>query len=300
MKRVLVHPGYPKAASTTLQNGLFLQLHKKNAIQFLGRAFESRYYGAKASKREFKNWFQSVVTNYGAGDSLGPLSDSVLNLLSEGLFMMNERHSDQIATPEQLRNYFASKADRLEVLLIVRAQVTLIPSYYVQNYRRMQQKTLSDFLAYQVREGWAGEGKIFNLHEVTRAYADALGKDNVHVVLFEDLAFHQDAFIASLASAMDLPVGLIKENLGASRLNQTKNDAGVLLVKKHGKRTLRQIAIEALTMVSTAAADALRIRLPVASDTEQQIIFDAFKDSNLKLAEDFSLDKTRMRQYRYF
>jgi len=300
MKRVLVHAGYPKAASTTLQNGLFLQLHKKNAIHFLGRAFESRFYGAKASKREFKNWFRSVVAAHGAGDSLGPLSDSVLNLLSEGLFMMNERHSDQIATPEQLRTYFAAKADRLEVLLIVRAQVTLIPSYYVQNYRKLKQKALSDFLAHQIREDWAGEGKIFDLHSVTRAYADALGKDNVHVVLFEDLASDQDAFIAALASVMDLPVALIKENLGAIRLNQTKNDAGVLLVKKHGKRTLRQVSIDALTMVSTAAADAFRIRLPAASEAEQQVIFDSFKDSNLRLAGEFSLDKKRMREYRYF
>ena len=71
MKRVLVHAGYPKAASTTLQNGLFLQLHRKNAIHFLGRAFESRYYGAKANKREFKNWFKSVTKNGRAGDSLG-------------------------------------------------------------------------------------------------------------------------------------------------------------------------------------------------------------------------------------
>jgi hypothetical protein len=300
MKRVLVHPGYPKAASTTLQNGLFLQLHRKNAIHFLGRAFESRYYGAKANKREFKNWFKSVTKNGGAGDSLGPLSDSVLNLLSEGLFMMNERHGDKIATPKQLRDYFASKADRLEVLLIIRAQATLIPSYYVQNYRRMTQKALSDFVGYHAQENWAGEGKIFNLHDVTRAYADVLGKDNVHVALFEDLASNKDAFASALASAMDLPVNLIQDNLGASHLNQTKNDGGVVLVKKHNKGSLRHIAIQAVKMVSAGAADSLRLRLPVVSAAEQQVIFDSFKDSNLKLAEEFSLDKTRMRQYKYF
>jgi hypothetical protein len=300
MKRVLVHAGYPKAASTTLQNGLFLQLHKKNAINFLGRAFESRYYGAKASKREFKNWFTSVTKNHGAQDSLGPLSDSVLNLLSEGLFMMNERHSDQIATPKQLQNYFAMKADRLEVLLILRAQVTLIPSYYVQNYQRMKQKTLSDFLAYHGQENWAGEGKIFHLYDVMRAYADVLGKDNIHAILFEDLASNKDAFISELASAMDLPGDLIKENLGASHLNQTKNDGSVLLVKKHGKGSLRHVAIQALKMVNAKAADSLRVRLPAASAAEKEIIFDSFKDSNLKLAEEFSLDMTRMRQYRYF
>lgn len=300
MKRVLVHAGYPKAASTTLQNGLFLQLHKKNAINFLGRAFESRYYGPKASKREFKNWFESVIKSRGTDNSLGPLSDSVLNLLSEGLFMMNERHSDEIVTPKQLRDYFASSADRLEVLLILRAQATLIPSYYVQNYRKMTQKTLSDFLAYHAQENWAGEAKIFNLRDVTRAYVDALGKDNVHVALFEDLASNKDAFASALASAMDLPANLIQDNLGASRLNQTKNDGGAVLVKKHNKGSLRHIAIQALKMVSDEAADSLRVTLPVVSAAEQQVIFNAFKHSNRKLAEDFSLDATRMRQYGYF
>lgn len=300
MKRLLLHVGYPKAASTTLQNGLFMQLHKRQAIHFLGRAFESRFYGTMASKREFKNWFRSVIQHHDADDSLGPLSDSVTNLLSEGLFMMNERHNVEIASPGQLRDFFALKAEKLEVLLIMRAQATLIPSYYGQNYLRMKRKSLSGFIDDNVRENWTGEGKIFNLHNVVRAYASAFGEDNVHIVLFEDLASDKQAFSSALASALNLPLDLIQESMGADHLNQTKTDSGTVVVKKHGKRTMRYLAIQALKMVSSKAADSLRIRLPPASAAEKLAIFDAFKDSNLNLAEQFSMDKARMRDYGYF
>ena len=37
-----------------------------------------------------------------------------------------------------------------------------------------------------------------------------------------------------------------------------------------------------------------------SSDEEKRRIFDTFKEGNLKLAEEFQLDKERMKKYGYF
>ena len=142
MKRLLLHVGFPKSASTSLQNGLFLTLHKQEAINFLARAFESRFYGVRRNKADYKFWFDHIVdySPYDPQNSLGALSDSKVNVLSEGLFMMNERHGGSIVGPELLQKYFAPQAEHIDVLLIVRRQQDLIASYYTQNYRRIETK----------------------------------------------------------------------------------------------------------------------------------------------------------------
>jgi hypothetical protein len=298
MKKVLVHVGYPKAASTTLQNGLFLDLHKQKLINFLGRAFESRYFGALDSKSKFKGWFKAVIKDRHDLDPPAPLSDSLVNVLSEGLFMMNERHGAGFMTPGQLRSYFSSRADQLDVLLVLRAQSNLVPSYYVQNYRRFQQTTFEAFVEYNSARQWAGEGKVFNFRDVARAFAATLGKQHVHLLLFEDFVQDRPYFSTALGEIMQLPRERILANLGEGHMNRTPREEGVLLVRKLDKRSWRHHAIKLLGRFNLG--ESLKIKLPPISAEQKQAIFEVFKGSNEELAAEFSLDRERMRRYRYF
>lgn len=301
MKKVLVHVGYPKAASTTLQNGLFLELHKKNAINFLGRAFESGFYGAKSNKSEYKKWFNRVLDNKDCDgpNAIGKLAEASVNLLSEGWFITHERFNDRIVSPEILQKHFSRDADQIEVLIIIRKQEDLIPSYYIQNYRRLEQTKFAEYLAYNVKHKWTGEAKIFNFRDMVRAYADVFGRNKVHIVLFEDLVGNKDRLSAELGKALNVDAAIIKASLGERQLNQTRNEAGTVVVRKFDKKSLRYRLFQKLEKVSLSLGDFLRIRVPTASGEEKRTIHQFFKASNLELAEEFSLDKNVMREYGY-
>lgn len=304
MKQLVIHVGYPKAASTTLQNGLFLELHRQNAINFLGRAFESSYYGPKQNKGEYKKWFKHVIeaSAHNGTDSLGQLQEGTVNCLSEGLFMMNERHCEHIAAPKYLQRHFSEAADEIKIIIIIRTQERLIPSYYVQNYRRigLKHRNLSDFLDHNIKNNWSNEGKIFNFHGVVRAYADVFQKKNVHILLFEDFLHSRERFSAGLSNALNVDADIIMRKLGEGHLNQTRSEGGTLVVRKFDKDSARYRWFQRLEAIHPSLADKLRIRLPAVSDEQRRAIFDSFKASNLALAEEFSLDKGVMREYGYF
>jgi hypothetical protein len=302
MKRLLLHIGYPKAASTSLQNGLFLALHREHAINFLGRAFESGFYGTKKSRAAYKDWFDHVVGTGAAGRAgcIGELSATRLNVLSEGLFMMNERRSDHIVGPGLLHKHFSAQAESTDILLVIRRQGDLIPSYYTQNYRKLEQKLFAEYLAHNIQQGWSGEAKIFNFRNVLHAYAEVFGRQHIHVVLFEDFVNNRERFSTQLAHATGVEPGIIAGHLGEEHLNQTRKEAGTLVIRKLNKHSIRNRAIRALQALGSKYADSLRVRIPAVTEEERRVLFDSFKDSNLQLAEEFSLDKQAMREYEYF
>ena len=301
MKRLLIHVGYPKAASTSLQNGLFLALHKAEAINFLGRAFESGFYGTRRNKGDFKRWFDHVIANkpYDTKNSLGTLTDGVTNFLSEGLFMMNERYNDRIVGPELLQNQFSRQADQIDVMIIIRKQEDLVPSYYFQNYRKLEKKSFADFLAYNEQRKRTGEAKIFNFYDVAQAYVAVFGKTHFHMLFFEDFVRNRDRFSAELAKVMDVDAGVIKANLGESQLNETRKEAETVVIKKLRSGYLWRI-VKMLDRTGLKFTDSLRPRVPAVTAEEKRILFKAFKDSNLRLAEEFGLDKRVMQEYGYF
>jgi hypothetical protein len=298
MKKLLIHVGYPKSASTSLQNGLFLNLHKAGAVNFLGRAFESDFYGEKQNKAQYKIWFDHVVSSgsYSA-NSMEGLSERLTNVLSEGLFMMNERRYDHIAGPEILKKYFAEHVGEIHALLVVRRQQDLIPSYYVQNYRRFQ-RAFSDFLAHHKNEDWAGETKIFNFHAVAKAYAEALGKDRVHIVLFEDFVGNRDFFSEQLGAAMSVDPSVVRAHLGDAHLNKAPKKADAVMVRKPSKFSSRVTKFS--EKIGLDLGRFLQVPLPVISDDQRAFIHNAFRASNVLLAEEFSLDKRALEGYRYF
>lgn len=303
MKRLLLHVGYPKAASTTLQNGLFLSLHAQGMINFLGRAFESDFYGIKQDRGEYKRWFKGIVEHrdaVGSVRSLGDLAEDKVNLLSEGLFMMNERHTEQLTGPKLLHQYFVPCFDQVEVLLIIRAQTSLVQSYYVHNHRKMEISDFSRYIDFNLKKGWPSEAKIFNFYSVISEYAAAFGKEKVRVLFFEELLHDRPQFATKLAKALDIAPASVEANLGENQLNRTRKDDREMVVRKLDKRSWRATLIKTVEKRYPKWAELLRIRFPQLTDEQKKAIFDSFKNSNQRLADEFGLDKLSMQKYGYF
>jgi hypothetical protein len=299
MKKLLIHIGYPKAASTTLQNGLFLELHKKNAINFLGRAFESEFYGAWPNKAEYKKWFDNSLDGSANGRIDGALSDHRVNLLSEGWLITHERYHDDISLPGVVKKYFSAGANQTEILVIIRNQADLIPSYYIQNHRRLEHAKFAEYLSYNTERNWTGEGKIFDFANVLREYSDVFGKSRMHVLFFEDLVHNRKRFSSAIGRALDVDPALISASLGERQLNRTMKDGGRLVVRKFDKSSVRYRLFQKLNKLSPTLAGTLRIKVPSVSSEEKETIHQCFKAANLQLAEEFSIDPQIMKEYKY-
>ena len=302
MRKLLIHAGYPKSASTTLQNGVFLDLHKGGHINFLGRAWESGFYGASETKEQYKSWLQPLIEPNGEHKELPVpvLAGDKTNVFSEGLLLTNERTERSIDAPKRLNAYFSKAVDQIDILFVIRSQTTLMMSFYVQNYRKLKEKRFSDFLHANKAQNWSGVSKIFDFNNIASAYADTFGKNRVHLLLFEDLVKQPEHFSRQLASLTGSDSAIIEASLKNKHLNKTKNDSGKSVVKKTNSFSPRALAKRSLGLFGISGGDLLEYQIPAITPAEQTAIFDAFRHSNEKLADTFALDKASMQAYRYF
>lgn len=310
MKRLLIHLGYPKAASTTLQNGLFYELHKSNVINFVARAMESGYFGSAQNKKEYKAWFRSVLqgrnvaetSNINEGIILN-FSDKRLNVLSEGYFLTNEKHDSLFTIPEKVNDYFKDKVDKIELLFVLRNQQTLIMSDYVQTYCKIKEKSFLEYLNNRITSKKKKKFKIFYPYNLIRRYSEVIGKENIHIVFFEDLINDKETFSSELGAILGVRDDLVGKLLESAYFNRTPKEEQGSVVRKLGPLSfggrLRRIFDRIRLLMGGSIAPDRRILVPNITDDEKLLIFNTFKDSNSKLAEEFGLDKERMKKYGY-
>ena len=298
MKKLLIHLGYPKAASTTLQNGLFFNLHKRNIINFIGRAWESGYFGLADNKKDYKSWFRSVLDNNagiassnGEGKIIIEFSNDKLNVLSEGLFLTNEKHDEKLVIPEKIAGYFRDKVDKTELLFVLRNQQTLIMSDFVQNYKKIESQTFAEYLNKKISSTKKKKFKIFYFYNLIFRYAELMGKENIHIIFFEDLVNDRKRFCHELGEILNVQDDMIRAALDKAYLNKTPQEKKGHVVRKIGRLSLGQRIRQAVSQK--------RIVIPEITEEEKTLIFNSFSGNNSMLAEEFNLDKERMKNYGY-
>lgn len=313
MKRLLVHVGYPKAASTTLQNALFLGLHERGSIHFLGRAFESDFCGFATDKQEFKKWLSTVSPNerkphrYDAldpdrlPDLFSQMSDRKVNLLSEGAFILNDRTGESFVVPQRIDDYFHGNVDSLEVMLVIRSQTTLIMSNYVQRYRNIEEKKFKKYLEVHMNgeKKDSGDFKIYNIYNVAKSYVEVFGRENLHILFFEDMIKDSAFFVNEVGKVLDVDPFDVDHCLSKGSFNVTKNESDYHVCKKPFKRSFRYRFGKLLRKFHVEPGELMETKVPKMTREEEQRIFDYFRDSNLQLAEEFSLNTEKMQAYRY-
>lgn len=304
MRRLLIHAGYPKAASTTLQNNVFLPLHNTGEINFLGRAFESGYLGKASEKRTYKGWLDkalerkpSRIVDY--EHVFYDCAKAKTNVYSEGLFLMNEMHATRFTAASRLHAIFQDKAELVEVLLVIRAQATPLPSYFIQTYAKHGHGRIADFLDHEIQNSWKGRAKIFDFDALVASFEDVLGSRNVHILLFEDLVKQPIAFGGQLAELLDVPLAAVSELLKREPRNRTPRAEGASIVEKP-RLTPFEIARRLTGRVLPNVAAKWVQLIPEVTKDEVRTIRETFAESNRRLATRRGLDHDAMRRYGYF
>jgi len=314
VKRLLIHVGYPKAASTTLQNALFLGLHERGFIHFLGRAFESDFCGFASDKQEFKKWLSTVSPNerkphrYDAldpdrlPDIFAQVSSQKVNLLSEGALILNDRVGESFAVPRRIYDYFHKNVDRLEIILVIRSQITLIMSNYVQRYRNIEEKKFIKYLNVHMngKKKNSGDFKIYNIYNVLKSYVEVFGRENIHILFFEDMMNDNTHFVNRFSKILNVNPLEVDHCLSKGSFNVTKKESDYHVCKKPFKRSFRYRFGKFLRKFHVEPGELMETKVPKMSRDEEQRIFEYFRDSNIHLATEFSLNTEKMQTYRYF
>jgi hypothetical protein len=333
MKRLILHVGYPKTASTTLQEGLFLQLHKMGKINFLGRTVTSTH--KKLLKEGFtQDWVVDFRKHFIMNRNLPlpkyELSDNLLNVISDEdltvpaifnhiQFGVEKNPLDFVEPLHEL----LKEADEVTILITIRNQADLIPSSYLQKYRYIylhQPDFTFDSFIHNGNGGFKAETfQAFNFLEVADKYARVF-KAKVVPIIFEDLKYDKHYFFNQLAILLNIDEKELLDIIGNKHFRNRKvlgrvdstivmlpNTFGKLVGKIMGKKKARHFFSFNWYMRNSAMLSLEKdlflskriVPLPVIVVEDKQFIKSAFMDCNLAFAEKYGTDIERMKKYNY-
>lgn len=224
MKRVIIHLGFPKTGTTTLQNELF---NKLNDHVYLGRPYVNY---------EVEELFTSILndneTNFSAKASgyrdylKHFVGDTSIMISNEGLTNSSITEKSGLNSKDvfkRLYTVFSGFGD-IQIILTIRDQITILPSFYAQFVKEV---TFDEF----IRNGVDKNISIFdNLYysRILMELNNIFGDQNVCCIRYEDLINDRNKFAGKLADAIGIEVSNVLETLEMKH-NQKRTSNGAHL-----------------------------------------------------------------------
>ena len=227
MRRLFVHVGFPKTATTTLQTHLFV---KHTQVNYLGKPFSERLAQVQRDilTLDTIQFEKRLETLQGLlRQEADAFADGDL-LISEEGFLLNTRYRghDLGRTARRLRSVLSGALGpkfQLEIIVSLRNQVDLFLSHFVQ-FVKGSQRDFDSYLEAALEAPAEGFSASLFYDELLSFYAAEYGRERLHVLLFEDFLRDRPGFITELSEILGIDAG---ESLG-------------LLEDKHEKQKARR------------------------------------------------------------
>ncbi|WP_135383079.1 hypothetical protein [Vibrio tasmaniensis] len=230
--KVILHLGFPKTGSSTLQYGLFKPLHEQGELilRTWRQESEHEHHDRRPSSCLFRR--QPIPDEYLC------FSYSKLNILSDESFtapvkLRRNNYGDDIVDPscfpelirKQIVEKYGDSVD-IEVFITIRRQDEQIYSQYVEEYNLKRYKNVD--LVF--REDGEVDVSGFDIYKYD-SYIDILehvySPEKVHVTLFEDWKVSSSNFSSELSKIFDIPKPYIEQQLNNNHVNKkVKNSEG--------------------------------------------------------------------------
>lgn len=331
MKKLIVHIGYPKTATTTLQDGLFIGLHDKGIINYLGRSREADSDQFEQAGILSRSLFKG--TELAKNDI--HLSSDLLNILSEETLTFPTFYKEKqwkrnlvnsVDFPEAMHQSLRDKTGKLKILVTIRSQQELIYSLYITKYRMFLDDEAYNrpdkFLFNKDGTFKRDLFSIYNYSDVLNKYAEVFGINNIHILLFEDFKSNPELFIQKLSDLMGVDEAKVKPLLsGVHHRKKKKASSGYLKevrktnnfgkaleniehfvfnIKGLGRYKRNYDSIHLITKIKKRfLTERDEFIIPKLTSDQKRIIFEEFKSSNAKLSEEFGIDKQKLKYYEY-
>jgi hypothetical protein len=206
VNKVVIHVGYPKAASKFLQKKIFSQ---KEKLTFFGE--RSGYLAGLlghnqnllSSEKKPPIGIESLA--FAAQGSPGPVVISSENLIipKEWLLPRDSGSVNPVGLAEgsrdtilRLRKYFPEAV----ILIVLRHQVSWLWSWYSERVKQFETLTFRDL----IRTDWFRQVVLPRLcySSVIREIIEELGHSNIKILFFEQLENEPSQFLRNLAKIM--------------------------------------------------------------------------------------------------
>ena len=240
MKKLYLHIGYPKTATTTLQKAV---LSKLKDLVYLGK-----YPYLTNDISSLVNYF--VYNDKLSDDNLINIKN-IINKASKNLLLSAEdllsRKFHRIDKLKDKNKYAVNLFDvakrvkyffnlnfpdiEIKIVFSIREQKSMIESYYIYHnlfFQRMGFKTIDDFINYSIKND------IYISHykysEVIDYYENLFGKNNILVLIYEDIKYNKEFYIKEFADFINVSSETMINHL------QNKKENAVQVGNKGKKR----------------------------------------------------------------
>ena len=321
MKRLIIHIGLPKTATTSLQHNLFLKLHEDGHLSYLGRADQEPEFFANR-----RNYAKEVRDALFAGRSirLKPIDLGVTQfLMSDESFTVPAFYNryafghdySVFEIASKLRSTFEGEIDQFSILVSIRNQADLLESLYAQRYDRFFRDPDHNHPDRHFLMNGEFNSSLFpelDYVRLLKTYYAEFGEENVHVALYEDFLESSADYFSTLAKVLRTRTDYIEQCLKAKPRNITEIESGhkvrsytarsrgyvriVSLAKRFGAGRLSDWVPDS---VKRATFRQNRLIVPAMSTDLHRRIRDFHANKNRGLA-DLGLDQRKLIQYRYY
>nr|WP_319569934.1 hypothetical protein [uncultured Draconibacterium sp.] len=332
MKKLILHIGYPKTATTTFQLNLFAQLHKEGKIEYLNHLNKSTDYLGDYYCKNIISYILTGTRNDEYLDELELLKSidqKVVVISNENLSFFSENfswaysNSKAINNIKRIKNVFQNIFD-IEIIMTIRSQITMIPSFYTQQYFNI----IEEVPKFKNFDRWFTENfhekscndVIFNYNSLYNSYKKEFGENNIHVLLFEDLKENKNRICQQLSDIFDITPKIILEAIEGKAQNISKRSNALMYVDNPSLEKLLKIKIKYLlnrvfsrqsTVVIGRAIKKLipkkllsielKKDLAIGELTSENInyIYDLFENENRSIGQNLNIDNQTLLNYKY-
>ncbi len=319
MKKLVLHVGYPKTGTTSIQDGLFFSLNDN--INYLGIT--------KATLSDYHNLFRRILRPWitsrgeeGREELKLLLADRLIdgmNLLSEESFINSRSNPGRIFDPVEIKQLLAPLSDSIDVVIVIRNQIDLIHSLYahggiIDKYGNAQNAKTYINICLTNKENRL----FFCFTDVIKKYKSVFGEHKVHILLFEDFLSDKDSYFNGWAKILGIPNKILAENMRDVHLNkkkQTFDGSYITDIKSEPnklKRFIKNLSLahsifsrlskyKIIQNISTALNQPVEKKLvvPAFTDEEKFQIKQEFIQDNLELLNIINSDKEKLKAYNY-
>lgn len=234
-KKIVIHVGYPKTGTTTLQKHFFPKVEN---YTFIGRCKSEEY--MDRYKLIASDSFINLILEDFVDFNQNRIKDTILNHHStsfiiseenflalsfrENLFKGRRVVPDFLLSAKKLRDVFDLDKFDVKIIFTIRRQQDLIPSLYAQSYTKSYSKSseynsFAKFLSYFETKRCNELNKLIDFNFVVDEYIKLFGYENIKVYLAEELFENPELFYKNLIYDFGFNVDLnevdfkVKENV---------------------------------------------------------------------------------------
>lgn len=321
--KLVIHLGYPKTATTTIQNVYFKKLHEQNKINYLGRLQRHDNVIMGVDRLREYLFFDTPLDFKELS-----LSNEVVNLISDEEFTspsvyMQHKYGTSINTydfPQKIQKLIDGIPGlEVDFVFIIRNQVELVYSWYAQMYRFFA-GTSEDTVS---RHAFM-EDRLFGDYFDTYFFSDFIGKykdffceSRIHISFFEDFRKRDERFLSKWDSILNVDASDIYDEVFYIKMNskiKQGEDAVVhssilrnlplkisRVLPESFKNRLREKGItnKILTILQEMTFFQRKNRIVNFTREEKEKITNVFIESNAKLINMEGVTEEKLKLYKY-